>query len=80
MNENNSSQWMSLIKRIRQEARSTLYSNRKGVAIITIHLAIGFNGEPIGWLIPQGKKVEPAEEGLRNMAEAFLAALAPTLD
>lgn len=58
MNQKN---WESLVKRLRQEARSTLKNNRTdGVAILTVHIVANAEGDAMLWVVGNSKRVEPS--------------------
>jgi hypothetical protein len=46
---------------MRQEAETTLKNNRSdGIAIITVNVVCTANGEPLLWVVANGKRVEPS--------------------
>lgn len=54
--------WASLIKRVREEARITLKDpTSDGITIITMHMAVDAKGNPLGWVVRPGTKLEPAK-------------------
>lgn len=59
------SKWFSLVSRMRQEARTMLRSNNDGVTIVTAHVLIDSNGNPLIWVVPNGKRVEPSKDAGR---------------
>lgn len=63
--------WASVMSRIKQESRKTLENNRRdGVCIVTIHIVVDADGNPIVWTVPNSVRIEPtssAKEILLNL-------------
>lgn len=55
-----SSHWDSFVARLQDEARRTLRNNRTdGVCIITTHVVVDQDGNPIVWTVPNSVRIEP---------------------
>jgi hypothetical protein len=71
----NIKRWSMLEKRIRAEAKSTLRNNASdGVAIISVHLVTDAQGEPLVWVVQDGKRVEPSKDAAETI-KALLGSL-----
>lgn len=63
------SRWDSLVKRLRSEGRQTLKNNRNdGCAIISVHILVDGDGEPLLWVVHDGKRIEPSRDALAVIA------------
>lgn len=57
--------WPSLVARMKQEAARTLENNKqRGTAIITLNVIMNANGEPLVWVVSNGKRIEPSKDAL----------------
>jgi len=55
--------WVGLVRRIMQEARSTLENNKSdGLAIVTAHILLDASGEPMLWVVGEGRRIEPSKD------------------
>ena len=54
-------QWESVTLRMKLEAKKTLQNNTDGLAIVTAHMVVDASGNPIVWVVPGGKRVEPSK-------------------
>lgn len=52
--------WTAFVARLESEAKSTLKNNRHGLCIVTAHIAMGSDGEPMIWVVTDGVRVEPS--------------------
>ena len=52
--------WPSFIERIRGMARDELRNNSDGRALVCVDLYVDGRGEPVGWLKPIVRRVEPS--------------------
>lgn len=67
------SRWDSLVNRIRQEALDTLKNNRSdGVSIVTAHVIVTSKGEPLLWVVPSGKRVEPTADAAEIIRQLLI--------
>jgi hypothetical protein len=71
--------WDNLMLRVKEEAkrtaRGTLANNKqRGIAIVTAHIVMGHDGEPLFWVVPMAKRIEPSKD-----AAEILMALAEEL-
>ena len=55
-----SSLWPSFIERVRGMARDELRNNSDGRALVCIDLYVDGKGDPVGWLKPIVRRVEPS--------------------
>lgn len=54
-------QWESVSLRIQKEAKDTLQNNSSdGLAIITSHILVDSTGNPVVWVVQDGRRVEPS--------------------
>lgn len=52
--------WASVVSRIKQESGKTLENNRRdGVCIVTMHIVVDAEGNPIVWTVPNSVRIEP---------------------
>jgi len=69
------SKWEQFALRLKNEATSVLANNKQsGVAIITAHVVMDANGEPLVWLVPAAKRIEPSKDAavfIRQFVEEF---------
>lgn len=64
--------WAAVMSRIRQESKNTLANNRKdGVCIVTMHIVVDADGNPIVWTVPNSVRIEPT----RSAKEILLSLL-----
>ena len=67
--------WDQLEKRVRGEAKEVLRNNvNDGIAFVTVHILLQHDGEPILWLVPSGKRVEPSADA-SNILTALIGGL-----
>lgn len=67
--------WEMLRKRIKNEAKHTLRNNyNDGVAIISVHMIVRYDGVPILWIMQDGKRVEPSTDAI-EVIEALIKGL-----
>ena len=70
-------EWASLIRRVKAEVDDTVGNNRSdGVAIITMTVAFTAQGKPLGWVVSEGRRVEPSSKA-RDLVLALSLAGAP---
>ena len=62
-------QWESLIARIRKEATDILGNSKDGAAIVTVHILMDNEGEPLVWVLPKGFLVEPRKSSLELLTK-----------
>lgn len=65
----------ALIKRVRgkinDNASGILRNNKGGLAVVTIQMLVGHSGDPIVWLDPECRRIEPSKTGLRAVIAYF---------
>lgn len=67
--------WENYRLRIISEAKRVLKNNKSnGLAIITSHMIVDSDGNPIAWLAPSCKRVEPTKD-TANVVATVLEAL-----
>ena len=67
--------WTALVERIKQEARTVLRNNKSdGMVILTIHVIVDSDGEPMLWVVPHGRRVEPSRDA-RHILEQLTRSL-----
>lgn len=52
--------WSSFYKRLSSLAQNTLANSRDGYVVIAVTMLVNANGEPIVWLEPDVRRIEPA--------------------
>ncbi len=58
-----STKWESFVSRLKLAANQALQNNRtSGVCIVTAYVVITSQGEPIVWVVPDAKRVEPSRD------------------
>jgi len=69
------SRWEQFALRLRSEAERTLANNKKsGVAIITVHVLMNADGDPLVWVVPVAKRIEPSKDAaifIKQFVEEF---------
>lgn len=64
--------WEAVLSRIKQESRETLENNKRdGVCIVTMHIVVDADGNPIVWTVPNSVRIEPT----RSAKEILLSLL-----
>lgn len=64
--------WDSLVNRLQHEASTTLSNNqRDGVAIVTCHVLVTGEGEPLFWVV-SSKRVEPSKDAKNVLLQLLL--------
>ena len=55
--------WEALMNRCKAEARDALHNNKSdGIAIVTMHIVTGYDGDPLVWIVPSARRVEPSSD------------------
>lgn len=55
--------WENLVLRLKNEAQKVLANNKqRGVAIVTAHILLDADGNPLVWVVPDGKRIEPTRD------------------
>jgi hypothetical protein len=54
--------WNAFVARMESEARATLKNNRHGVCVVTAHVAVDADGNPMVWVVPGSVRVEPSND------------------
>lgn len=55
----------NFVLRLKYEAERTLSNNRqKGVAIVTAHILMDSEGNPLAWVVSDGRRIEPSKDAL----------------
>ena len=55
----------NFVMRLKYEAERTLSNNRqRGCAIITAHVLMDADGNPLAWVVPDGRRIEPSKDAL----------------
>lgn len=75
MNEPVHPKWQQLSLRLSSEAQRTLHNSRGGCALITVHVVVQSDGEPMFWLVTDGKRIEPAKDA-KQILKALLGGVA----
>jgi hypothetical protein len=69
------SRWNNLQRRVKSEAKGTLRNNMSdGVAIISVHMLVDSAGEPLAWVIQDGKRIEPSKDA-KDLVDAIIGGL-----
>jgi len=71
LQDNDSPRWPALIERIRGIARSELYNNTDGVAVVCVDIVVNNLGDPLIWLKPNCRRVEPSADAARVLLHHF---------
>lgn len=58
----NDSKWPHLIARVRDLARQKLRNNTDGIAVVWIGMAVSNRGDPIVWVEPELRRIEPSKD------------------
>lgn len=53
-------EWLAFTARLQSEARDVLKNNRHGVCVVTTHIAVDAEGNPLVWVVPRAIRVEPS--------------------
>lgn len=53
--------WEQLSRRLVAEAQRSLRNSHSGCVLITVHVVVEADGEPMFWLVSDGKRIEPAK-------------------
>ena len=56
------SKWPNLIARVRELARKKLRNNTDGIAVVWIGMAVDNRGNPIVWVEPELRRIEPSKD------------------
>ena len=59
--------WYSFSMRLSTTASNALKSNHEGVARVTVEVYVDAKGDPIYWLEPEVKRVEPSGSARTNL-------------
>lgn len=59
--------WYSFAMRLSTASSNALKSNHEGVARIVVELYVDANGDPIMWMEPEVKRVEPSGKARSNL-------------
>lgn len=55
--------WQSFVNRLKQESKhGVVKNNTEGLVIITSHVLVNGNGEPLVWVVNEGKRIEPSRD------------------
>lgn len=68
--------WDSVIKRVSLAARQELRNNTDGMCLLTISVICDSSGNPILWLAPATRRIEPS----RAAAKVLLETVATDVD
>lgn len=64
------SKWTSLQKRAELAARQELRNNTDGMCLLTLSILCDSTGEPIVWLAPVTRRIEPSKTAAKVLLEA----------
>jgi len=63
MNDNISSEWYSLVARLKKEAMDTVGNSKDGISIVGVLMLMDSDGTPVAWVVPNGLVLEPKRSG-----------------
>lgn len=63
--------WESFIKRLKSSAEQTLCNNKGGCAIVTAYVIVNHHGQPVLWLEPSCKRLEPSSSAFKTVIQLF---------
>jgi len=66
------SRWPAFISRVRELARRKLRNNTTdGIAVISVNMLVAHSGDPIFWLEPTIRRIEPSRSALSDLLGLF---------
>ena len=69
------SKWESFINRVKQETTyDVLKNNKSGFAIVSAHVLVDHNGNPVAWVVDKARRIEPST-GIAEIIKAVAGSL-----
>lgn len=60
-----SDRWQAFVNRLKQESKhGVVKNNSSGLVIITSHVLVNGEGEPLVWVVNEGKRIEPSRDAM----------------
>lgn len=68
----NLTKWDSVSKRMKLAARQELKNNTDGMCLLTFTVICNADGEPIVWLAPVTRRIEPSRTAAKVLLETMM--------
>lgn len=65
-------EWSTVVTRVKKAASKALVNHTHGAAIVTVHVVVDSNGDPLFWVVGETKLIEPTVSAdSRKIAEVL---------